>query len=426
MAISKIKLPDNSVQDIHDSRVPLAAWFNQANTTMYWFASIADKASFIADQTQTSLVLFSTFVDLVLKRIILTDSAGETTKSTTEDQTTLSITVNFAEQEKPIAGGTWQDVSDGAIDLTVYVDTGNTGTYTQLGTTQHFVGPDDYTVNVRNSLVLGTNKVKIECVANTDSTITSYIEYTVTLQAEAYIVFADPNVGAVCATNWGDGVGITKTQAAAVAYSSNQQKNQFWNALSSVLPTMTSFNELEFFTNVNTIEPLKFKDNTSLTSISLKNITIIYDAAFSGCSSLSMELDAPNLTGEQSAYETFKGTAITKIKSLGNITKMGAYGCFQNCTSLTEVTLPSTLSIMNRLMFQGCSNLESVIILATTPPSITGANFKDTGNCKIYVPYSVDHSILTAYQTTWGANSGANTHDVPRLAELNPDGTIPT
>lgn len=413
------------MQDIHDSRVPLAAWFNPNNTTMYWFASVADKAAFIADQTQTSLVLFSAFIALVLKRMSIVDSAGETTKSTTEDQTTLNITVDFAEQEKPIAGGTWEDVSDGAIDLTVYVDTGNTGTYTQLGTTQHFTGPDDYTVNVRNSLSLGTNKVKIECVASADSTVASSIEYTVTLQAEAYIVFADPNVGSVCATNWGDGVGITRTQAAAVAYSTNAQKNAFWNAFSSIKSTMTSFDELVYFTNVNTIPGATFKDNTALTSIGLTNMREIEYQAFSGCTSLAMNLNLPNLTNAFT-YDSFRGSGITKVLSLGSIASLGNYMNFYGCTSLTEVELSSTLTAMARQQFQGCSNLVSVIIRATTPPSVANQNFRDCGNAKIYVPYSADHSILTAYQTTWGANANANTYDVPRLAELNPDGTIPT
>jgi hypothetical protein len=38
-------------------------------------------------------------------------------------------------------------------------------------------------------------------------------------------------------------------------------------------------------------------------------------------------------------------------------------------------------------------------VLATTPPTITGALSAGTP----YVPYSADHSILAAYQNAWGS-----------------------
>lgn len=241
---------------------------------------------------------------------------------------------------------------------------------------------------------------------------------------EQYIVFKDPAVEAICAAQWGDGVGIKPSQAAAVPFSTNAQKNAFWNAFSSIKTTMTSFDELAYFTNVNRINGQFFKDNTVLTSIGLDNITQIYYEAFRGCTALAMELDIPNLSYWD--YNSFFGSGVKKVKSLGGITTMGHYGQFYNCSSLSEAIVPSTVTTMNRQHFQNCTNLNHVVMLPTTPPTVSGANFQNTGNCVVYVPYSADHSILTAYQTTWGANSGANTHDVPRLSELNPDGTIPT
>ena len=244
---------------------------------------------------------------------------------------------------------------------------------------------------------------------------------------EQYIVFKDPAVEAICAAQWGDGVGIKPSQAAAVPFSTNVQKKAFWNAFSSIKTTMTSFDELVYFTNVNMVNGQFFLNNTVLTSIDLTNIKEIQYQAFKGCTALAMELDLPNITGTSGMdYECFSGSGITKVKSLGSITYMGAYSNFYNCTSLTEAVVPATLTSMGRQQFQGCTNLRYVVMLPTTPPSIANQNFRNSGNCVIYVPYSADHSILTAYQTTWGANANANTYDVPRLAELNPDGTVPT
>ena len=205
---------------------------------------------------------------------------------------------------------------------------------------------------------------------------------------------------------------------------------------------------MRFFTGITQIPASAFKDCVNLTtvmipqsvvdirneafsgclllsSINLMQVKDLRYSAFKNCSSLSIELELPNIYGTTFNYDCFRGSGITKIKSLGTITSMGNYTNFFDCTSLTDVVLPATLTNMGRQQFQGCSNLKTVIIYATTPPSVTNQNFRDCGDAKIYVPYSVDHSILTAYQTVWGNNSGANQYDVPRLAELDENGNIP-
>jgi hypothetical protein len=59
-----------------------------------------------------------------------------------------------------------------------------------------------------------------------------------------YIIFADPEVARICAENWGDGIGITKEQAASVTH---------FNAEFANNELIESFNELEKFTSLNTI-----------------------------------------------------------------------------------------------------------------------------------------------------------------------------
>ena len=77
--------------------------------------------------------------------------------------------------------------------------------------------------------------------------------------------------------------------------------------------------------------------------------------------------------------------------------------------------------------FQGCSSLKTVVLYAETPPVITSATFHTGGtqvggpaDRKYYVPYSSNHSILSAYQTATNWSSFAS-----QIYELNPDGTIP-
>lgn len=239
---------------------------------------------------------------------------------------------------------------------------------------------------------------------------------------EQYIVFADPTVEAICAANWGDGIGITPSQAAAVSYNQAQSAsvNNFWNKFTNA-GTMTSFDELRYFTKVTSIPASKFKNNTSLTSIDLTNIKLLLSSCFENCSSLSIEVDMPNAELNNSYYAQFKGSGITKIINLGNTTNLANYDFARNCPNLTEVHLPSSLTKISRIQFWGCANLTTVICLATTPPTSNGRIFDTRATTKIYVPYSADHSILDAYKAATGWKDNAS-----QIYELNPDGTIPT
>ena len=67
------------------------------------------------------------------------------------------------------------------------------------------------------------------------------------------------------------------------------------------------------------------------------------------------------------------------------ITKIG-----DNCfwwSQISSVTIPSTVSEIGRQAFSLCDNLESVTILATTPPTLGAFAFNDNkSGRKIYVP----------------------------------------
>lgn len=59
---------------------------------------------------------------------------------------------------------------------------------------------------------------------------------------------------------------------------------------------------------------------------------------------------------------------------------------FRGCTSLTEITIPSSVTVINR-SFRNCTGLTSVTCLATTPPVCSYNPFENTNpNLVIYVP----------------------------------------
>ena len=91
----------------------------------------------------------------------------------------------------------------------------------------------------------------------------------------------------------------------------------------------------------------------------------------------------------------------------------------QDGFSLCFLTLPSTLTVIGVNAFK-THNTRWIISRATTPPAIQSSSFYNNTSMLIYVPYSEDHSVLTAYQeaTNW-STFAAN------IKELDENGNIP-
>ena len=201
-----------------------------------------------------------------------------------------------------------------------------------------------------------------------------------------YISFADKKVGEICASNWGDGIGLTIEQAEAIT-----NLNQKFIAETDI----TEFNELEKFikltalTNSNsTYNNGQFRGCKSLVSVRLpKNVATLAMASFGGCTSLESVGEMLNVTTigarcfdgckltdvavnlpslESISYGAFYATKIGKIESLGKLTVIpdGVYGggvtkgVFHGCTKLKEVNLDLVTKIGVNA-FRDCASLET-------------------------------------------------------------------
>ena len=61
--------------------------------------------------------------------------------------------------------------------------------------------------------------------------------------------------------------------------------------------------------------------------------------------------------------------------------------CFRNCSNLEMVDLPETVKVMDSNVFYNCTSLKTIIVRATTPPSIIDNTFNTVpADCAIYVP----------------------------------------
>ena len=126
----------------------------------------------------------------------------------------------------------------------------------------------------------------------------------------------------------------------------------------------------------NNITKFDFIDCYSLTTIALPyNITMIFDYWLQNCYDLK---------------------SVTLPKTLNYI----GTEHYKNCFSLKQIIIPNSVSSLYPNSFEDCYNVLEYHFQSITPPILSTNVFTGINqNCKIYVPYSEDHSILNAYKT---------------------------
>ncbi|MBO4498758.1 MAG: leucine-rich repeat domain-containing protein [Bacteroidaceae bacterium] len=149
-----------------------------------------------------------------------------------------------------------------------------------------------------------------------------------------------------------------------------------------------------------------FSGCTSLTTINLPaSLTEVASGAFEGCTLAfeNVSLSLPNLT--MLGGSAFKGTKVKSVSDLGAIQYLGGSetenggDVFLECLELEHVTLPSTLHTIKNRIFKDCTYLQTVTVLALTPPALGWGVFDRCASlAHIYVPAA----SVTAYQTASG------------------------
>ena len=197
------------------------------------------------------------------------------------------------------------------------------------------------------------------------------------------IVFADANVKAISVANWdtdGDGE-LSEAEAAAVTSLGEVFKNN---------TRITSFNELQYFTGLNSIGYQTFYDCTGLTYIEIpNNVTSIGDLAFYGCSGLT-SITIPNSV-TSIGESAFSGcTKLTSIIIPNSVTSIGQ-DSFWNCTGLTSVTIPNSVTSIGDWTFYGCTGLTSV----TIPNSVTSIGEGTFHGCYGLTSVTIPNSVTS-------------------------------
>lgn len=156
----------------------------------------------------------------------------------------------------------------------------------------------------------------------------------------------------------------------------------------------TAMTSAEIGDCVTSIGQNVFSNCYSLTSITIPDSVIyIYDKSFTNCSILSRinsDVDGvfnlpSNLTWIGS--NDFENcTSLTSVTIPESVTSIGG-NAFYQCSGLTSITIPSGVTNLGRSAFEYCTSLQSITINATTPPTLYNTSvFLNTNSCPIYVP----------------------------------------
>ena len=77
-----------------------------------------------------------------------------------------------------------------------------------------------------------------------------------------------------------------------------------------------------------------------------------------------------------------------------SVTSLG-WSCFEDCSSLTSITIPNSVTSLGDWCFESCNSLTSIYMIPSTPPFTGDGIFYETPLETVYV---VDEDAKTAYQ----------------------------
>ncbi len=245
--------------------------------------------------------------------------------------------------------------------------------------------------------------------------------------ADGNISFVDSAVKAICVDNWdtnGDGE-LSYAEAAAVTTLTPNGTNNY-SAFRN--KPITSFDELQYFTGLTSIEPYAFYNCTSLTSVIIPDsVTSIGNSAFFNCSGLTSVTIGNSVTsiGADAFYNCTSLTSVTignSVTSIGSnafglcrrltsvtipdsVTSIGN-SAFCYCSGLTSVTIGNSVTSIDRFAFEGCFSLTSV----TIPASVTSIGSNPFAYCYLLESITVDPGN-TVYSSPNGCNAIIKTAD---------------
>lgn len=149
-------------------------------------------------------------------------------------------------------------------------------------------------------------------------------------------------------------------------------------------------------TTVTKIGTFGFEQDQRLKTINLTNVTSIGSYGFYNCWNLNNITLNSNCVLGDNCFENCKSLTSINIPTTYNYHKIGDR-TFRNCSGLTEVTIPANISAIGDMAFYGCTKLQYIVCMATTPATLGETVFTNTNECPIFVP----NNSVDIYKGRW-------------------------
>ena len=177
------------------------------------------------------------------------------------------------------------------------------------------------------------------------------------------IEFADSVVKAICVANWdtdGDGE-LSKQEAAAVTtLKKDNGDGTFGDPVFKGNTTITSFDELQYFTGLTEIEENAFHSCAKLLSVQMpEGILKIDKNAFYACSAL-LDVNIPNTVTELGITAFSQCSKLRNVKLPANL--QGITSSFYMCNNLQAFHLPANVTSFNAGSISRCTSLVSISV----------------------------------------------------------------
>ena len=215
------------------------------------------------------------------------------------------------------------------------------------------------------------------------------------------IKFADAYVKALCVVNWdtnNDGE-LDKDEAAAVTDLGEVFRDN---------TTITSFNELRYFTALTSIGKLAFSCCSGLTSVTIPNsVESIGEEAFQGCSGLT-SVTIPNSVTSIGQFVFLGCSGLTSVTIPNSVTSIED-GAFSGCSGLTSVTIPNSVTSIGQYAFSDCYRLTSV----TIPNSVTSIGKSAFYRCINMTSVTIPNSVTSIGNQAFNGCRGLTSVTIP-------------
>ena len=152
--------------------------------------------------------------------------------------------------------------------------------------------------------------------------------------------------------------------------------------------------------SVTSIEDWAFADCSALKQIIIPNsVANIEDHAFYGTALYDDSKNWKNNVLYIDAWLIKAKETVSREYNIKAGTKAIADKAFHNCSKLTQVTLPNSVTIIGKEAFYGCSALTEMTVSSTVPPMVGSNAFEEV---KRDIPVYVPAEVLAAYKAAEG------------------------